>query len=143
MKNQQGKTYISQVQTDCFCQVNILDRQTNRNFNQIESSYRKNNKALGKLTNQYTHYKYYIHTIHSIKLMRFCWCTLLWVYVCQTLKCLATYFNSHDQWQCVPFSSISHPQLITFQSSTWKPLGQINYRPFKVPPPFIQMASVT
>jgi hypothetical protein len=25
MENQQGKTYIGQVQADCFCQVNILD----------------------------------------------------------------------------------------------------------------------
>ena len=32
-ENQQGKTYVGQVQTDCFCQVNILDRQTNPNFN--------------------------------------------------------------------------------------------------------------
>jgi hypothetical protein len=24
MENQQGKTYIGQVQTDCFCQVNIF-----------------------------------------------------------------------------------------------------------------------
>ena len=29
IENQQGKTYIGQVQADCFCQVNILDRQTN------------------------------------------------------------------------------------------------------------------
>jgi hypothetical protein len=27
--NQQGKTYMGQVQADCFCQVNILDGQTN------------------------------------------------------------------------------------------------------------------
>ena len=33
MKNQQGKIYIGQVQTDCFCQVNILDRQINPKFN--------------------------------------------------------------------------------------------------------------
>ena len=32
MENQQGKTYIGQVQADCFCQVNILDRQTNPNY---------------------------------------------------------------------------------------------------------------
>jgi hypothetical protein len=25
LENQQGKTYIGQVQADCFCQVNILD----------------------------------------------------------------------------------------------------------------------
>jgi hypothetical protein len=37
MENQQGKTYIGQVQTDCFCQINILVRQTNPNFNEIES----------------------------------------------------------------------------------------------------------
>jgi hypothetical protein len=29
IKNEQSKTYIGQVQADCFCQVNILDRQTN------------------------------------------------------------------------------------------------------------------
>jgi hypothetical protein len=33
VKNQKGKTYIGQVQADCFCQVNILDRQTNPDFN--------------------------------------------------------------------------------------------------------------
>jgi hypothetical protein len=32
-KNPKGKTYIGQVQADCFYQVNILDRQTNPNFN--------------------------------------------------------------------------------------------------------------
>jgi hypothetical protein len=33
LENQQGKTYIGQVQADCFCQVNILDWQTNPNIN--------------------------------------------------------------------------------------------------------------
>jgi hypothetical protein len=32
-EHQQGKTYTGQVQTDCFCQENILDRQTNANLN--------------------------------------------------------------------------------------------------------------
>jgi hypothetical protein len=33
MTSPKGKTYIGQVQADCFYQVNILDRQTNPNFN--------------------------------------------------------------------------------------------------------------
>ena len=36
VENQQGKTYMSQVQADCFCQVNILDGQTKI---KIRSSY--------------------------------------------------------------------------------------------------------
>ena len=32
LENQQGKTYIGQVQADCFCQVNILNWQTNPNY---------------------------------------------------------------------------------------------------------------
>jgi hypothetical protein len=39
-ENQQGKTYIGQVQADCFCQVNILDGQTNPTILiKIRSSY--------------------------------------------------------------------------------------------------------
>jgi hypothetical protein len=39
-ENRQGKTYIGQVQADCFCQVNILDRQTNPTILiKIRSSY--------------------------------------------------------------------------------------------------------
>jgi hypothetical protein len=38
--SQQGKTYIGQVQADCFCQVNILGRQTNPTILiKIRSSY--------------------------------------------------------------------------------------------------------
>ena len=40
IKNEQSKTYIGQVQADCFCQVNILDRQTNPTILiKIRSSY--------------------------------------------------------------------------------------------------------
>jgi hypothetical protein len=39
-ENRQGKTYIGQVQADCFCQVNILDGQTNPTILiKIRSSY--------------------------------------------------------------------------------------------------------
>ena len=39
-ENQQGKTYIGQIQADCFCQVNILDGQTNPTILiKIRSSY--------------------------------------------------------------------------------------------------------
>jgi hypothetical protein len=39
-EHEQGKTYIGQVQADCFCQVNILDRQSNPTILiKIRSSY--------------------------------------------------------------------------------------------------------
>ena len=39
-ENEQGKTYIGQVQADCFCEVNVLDGQTNPTILiKISSSY--------------------------------------------------------------------------------------------------------